>query len=186
MAIDLKKGGRINLAKEPSLVKLGVGLGWDVSDYKNASDLDASAFMLTESGKVPSDDFFVFYNNLHSPDGALVHKGDNRTGIGDGDDETLEVNLSKIDHRVAEISFIVTIHDAEIRRQTFGQVKNAYIRIYNLETNAQIAQYDLNEDFSNETAVELGRLYLKNREWRFMAVGEGYNNSLQGFVDKYV
>ncbi len=186
MTINLKKGGRINLAKEaPGLVRVGVGLGWDVSNYDNTFDLDTSAFMLTEQGKIPSDEFFVFYNNLRSPDGALVHKGDNRTGAGDGDDEMLEAQLSKVQEGITDILFVVTIHDAEIRNQNFGQVKNAYIRIYDLDTHAQIAQYELDEDFSYETAVEFGRLYLKNGEWRFMAVGQGYSTGLQGFVDKY-
>ncbi len=186
MAINLKKGGRINLAKEaPELVRVGVGLGWDVSDYGGAFDLDTSAFMLNESGKIPTDEFFVFYNNLRSPDAALTHKGDNRTGVGDSDDETLEADLSKVQEDVTEILFVVTIHDAQVRNQNFGQVKNAYIRIYNLDNNAEIAQYDLDEDFSYETAVEFGRLYRKNGDWRFMAVGQGYTNGLQGFVDKY-
>jgi len=187
MAIQLQKGGRINLAKEaPSLRKIGVGLSWDTNHYTGgAFDLDTSAFMLVESGKIPADEYFIFYNNLHSPDGALAHQGDNRTGVGQGDDETLTLDLDKISKGIVDVLFVVTIHEADIRRQNFGQVRNAYIRIYNVENNAEIAKYDLDEDFSTETSVEFGRLYLKDGDWRFMAVGQGFASGLQGFVDKY-
>lgn len=187
MAIQMKKGGRINLSKEaPTLVRVGVGLGWDTNQFAgNAIDLDTSAFMINASGKIPEDEYFIFYNNLKSPDGSLEHTGDNRTGLGDGDDETLFVHLDKINPEITEILFVTTIHEADIRKQNFGQVKNAYIRIYNRDNNAEIAKYDLDEDFSYETAVEFGRLYFKDREWRFQATGQGFNNGLEGFVDKY-
>lgn len=189
MAINLNKGERINLAKEaPSLKRVGVGLGWDtnVTDTGFDFDLDASVFMLNASGKIPNERFFVFYNNLKSPEGAVEHTGDNLTGEGDGDDETLNVELAKIDAAVTEMVFIVTIHEAESRKQNFGQVRNAYIRLYDLDTNREVAKYDLEEDFSRETAIEFGRLYKKDNQWRFQAVGQGFNAGLQKFVDQYV
>ncbi|MDE6558448.1 MAG: TerD family protein, partial [Muribaculaceae bacterium] len=151
-------------------------------------DLDASAFMLGENKKLPLDEFFVFYNNLESPDGAVKSSGDDLTGGNSdgGDDETLTVDLSKVDPRIQEIIFTVTIHEADKRRQNFGQVHNSYIRIYNAVTNEEIAKYDLDEDFSIETAVEFGRLYKRNGEWKFEAMGNGYKGGLQFFVDKYV
>lgn len=187
MAIQLSKGGRINLTKqEPGLIKVGIGLGWDTNQYAGAQfDLDASVFMIGENGKIPNDNFFIFYNNLLSPDQAVEHKGDNRTGAGDGDDETVYVTLNVTNPEISEILFIATIHDGEIRKQNFGQIKNAYIRIYNLATGEEIAKYELDEDFTYETGIEFGRLYSKDSEWRFMATGQGYNNGLQGFVDKY-
>lgn len=184
MAINLQKGQRI----EVGLQKIGVGLGWDPNESTGFDfDLDASAFMLGENKKLPKDEFFVFYNNLKSPDDAVESLGDNLTGgSGGGDDETLTIDLSKVDSRVAEILFTVTIHDAENRHQNFGQVHNSYIRIYNAITNEEIAKYDLEEDFSIETAVEFGRLYRRNSEWKFEAIGNGYKGGLQYFVDKYV
>ncbi len=183
MAINLQKGGRVNLG----LQRVSVGLGWDPNDSTGFDfDLDASAFMLGENGKIPADEFFVFYNNPESPDGAVKSSGDDLTGgNSDGDDETLSVDLSKLDPRISEILFTVTIHDAESRRQNFGQVRNSFIRIYNTDTEEEIARYDLEEDFSVETAVEFGRLYRKNGEWKFQAVGNGYKGGLQHFVNKY-
>lgn len=189
MSINIRKGERINLSKEaPGLKKAGIGLGWDinVTDTGSAFDLDASVFMVAEDGKIPEDEYFVFYNNLVSPDGGVKHLGDSRTGEGTGDDETIEVDLTKIHSMVQELIFVVTIHEADQRRQNFGQVRNSFIRIYDKETNTEVAKYDLEEDFSRETAVEFGRLYNKNGEWRFQAVGQGYNAGLQSFVDKYV
>jgi tellurium resistance protein TerD len=189
MAISLSKGGRIDLSKEaPSLRRVGVGLGWDTNETDTGVDfdLDASVFMLDASGKIPRDEFFVFYNNLRSPDGAVVHQGDNRTGEGEGDDESIFVELDKIDPSIEELVFVVTIHEAQQRGQNFGQVRNAFIRLYDLDTNQEIAKYDLEEDFSTETAIEFGRLYKKNGSWRFKAVGAGFNAGLQGFVDKFV
>ena len=183
--INLQKGQRIEIG----LSKVGVGLGWDPNQSTGYDfDLDASAFMLGENGKLPQDEFFVFYNNPLSPDQAVESSGDDMTGGNrdGGDDETLSVDLTKIDARIKEIIFTVTIHKAEERRQNFGQVRNSYIRIYNAVSNEEIARYDLDEDFSVETAVEFGRLYKRNGEWKFEAVGQGYKGGLQFFVDKYV
>lgn len=189
MSINLSKGGRINLSKEaPNLKEAGIGLGWDVNatDTGAAFDLDASIFMLGSNGKIPSEKYFVFYNNLISPDGSLKHLGDNRTGQGEGDDEVIQINLGKVDSTIQEIVFIVTIHEAETRKQNFGQVRNSFIRIYDQLTGKEITKYELEEDFSRETAIEFGRLYKKDGDWRFQAVGQGYNSGLQSFVDKYV
>ena len=183
--INLQKGQRIEIG----LSKVGVGLGWDPNQSTGYDfDLDASAFMLGGNGKLPQDEFFVFYNNPLSPDQAVESSGDDMTGGNSdgGDDETLSVDLTKIDARIKEIVFTVTIHKAEERRQNFGQVRNSYIRIYNAVSNEEIARYDLDEDFSVETAVEFGRLYKRNGEWKFEAVGQGYKGGLQFFVDKYV
>ena len=183
MPIVLTKGQRIELG----LSKVGVGLGWDPNPGTGfAFDLDASAFMLGANKKIPQDEFFVFYNNPLSPDGAVESSGDDLTGgSSDGDDETLMVDLSKVDPKIQEIIFTVTIHDYEARRQNFGQVRNSFIRIYNGQTNEEIAKYDLDEDFSVETAVEFGRLYKRNNEWKFEAMGIGYKGGLQYFVSKY-
>jgi len=186
MAIDLTKGQRIDLGK--GLSKVGVGLGWDPNEGTGSDfDLDASAFMLGANKKLPKDEFFVFYNNQLSPDGAVESSGDDLTGgSSDGDDETLTVDLSKVDPKIQEIIFTVTIHDYATRKQNFGQVRNSFIRIYNAITNAEIAKYELDEDFSIETAVEFGRLYKRGAEWKFEAMGIGYKGGLQYFVDKYV
>jgi tellurium resistance protein TerD len=184
MAINLTKGQRIEIG----LSKVGVGLGWDPNEGTGFDfDLDASAFMLDENKKLPKDEFFVFYNNQKSPDGAVESSGDDLTGgNSDGDDETLTVDLVKVDSKIQEIIFTVTIHDYEARRQNFGQVRNSFIRIYNAQTNEEIAKYELDEDFSVETAVEFGRLYRRTGEWKFEAMGIGYKGGLQYFVDKYV
>ena len=182
--INLQKGQRIEIG----LSKVGVGLGWDPNQSTGYDfDLDASAFMLGENGKLPQDEFFVFYNNPLSPDQAVESSGDDMTGGNSdgGDDETLSVDLTKIDARIKEIIFTVTIHKAEERRQNFGQVRNSYIRIYNAVSDEEIARYDLDEDFSVETAVEFGRLYKRNGEWKFEAVGQGYKGGLQFIVYKY-
>lgn len=183
MAINLQKGQRIEIG----LQKVCVGLGWDPNTSTGYDfDLDASAFMLGENKKLPADEFFVFYNNLESPDGAVQSSGDDLTGgNSDGDDETLTVDLAKVDPRVQEIIFTVTIHEADMRRQNFGQVHNSFIRIYDAITNEEIAKYDLDEDFSIETAVEFGRLYKRGGQWKFEAMGKGYKGGLQYFVDKY-
>ncbi|MEC4989896.1 MAG: TerD family protein [Oscillatoria sp. PMC 1068.18] len=188
MSINLSKGQRIDLSKEaPSLKYAGIGLGWDinVSDTGSDFDLDVSVFMLGADGKIPNDKYFVFYNNLESPDGAVKSEGDNRTGEGGGDDEAIEIELPKVDPSIQEIVFVVTIHEAESRKQNFGQVRNSYIRIYDLTTEKEVAKYQLEEDFSLETAVEFGRFYRKDGSWRFQAVGQGYNVGLQKFVDQY-
>ncbi len=184
MAINLQKGQRIEIG----LQKVGVGLGWDPNESTGYDfDLDASAFMLGENKKLPADEFFVFYNNQKSPDGAVESSGDDLTGGNSdgGDDETLTVDLAKVDPRVTEILFTVTIHDAENRRQNFGQVHNSYIRIYDALNNSEIAKYDLDEDFSVETAVEFGRLYRRGNEWKFEAIGNGFKGGLEYFVNKY-
>ena len=184
MAINLQKGQRIGIGLE----KVGVGLGWDPNTSTGFDfDLDASAFMLGENKKLPADEFFVFYNNQVSPDGAVESSGDDTTGGNSdgGDDETLTVDLTKVDPRVTEILFTVTIHDAENRRQNFGQVHNSYIRIYNAVTNEEIAKYDLDEDFSIETAVEFGRIYKRNGQWKFEAIGVGQKGGLAEYLNKY-
>ena len=196
MAVSLSKGGKVSLAKVAadagvsSLTNVIVGLGWDVQRYDGGQDfdLDASAFMLGEDKKLPLDEFFVFYNNQISPDGAVESSGDDTTGGNSdgGDDETLTVDLTKVDPRIQEIVFTVTIHEADVRKQNFGQVHNSYIRIYDATNNTDIARYDLDEDFSIETAVEFGRLYKRGGEWKFEAMGVGYKGGLQFFVDKYV
>ena len=180
--INLQKGQRIEIG----LSKVGVGLGWDPNESTGFDfDLDASAFMLGSNKKLPQDEFFVFYNNQKSPDGAVESSGDDLTGGNSdgGDDETLTVDLTKVDPRIEEIIFTVTIHEAIARKQNFGQVHNSYIRIYNAVTNEDIARYDLDEDFSIETAVEFGRLYKRGSEWKFEAMGIGYKGGLQYFVN---
>ena len=170
--INLEKGQRISMDKGLTLV--GVGLGWDPNEGTGYDfDLDASAFMLGESGRIPTDEYFVFYNNQKSPDGSVESTGDDLTGGNSdgGDDETINVDLSKVDPKIQEIVFTATIYKAEERRQNFGQVRNSYIRIYDAKTNAEIARYDLDEDFSIETAVEFGRLYRRGDEWKFEAMG---------------
>lgn len=189
MPINLHKGERVNLSKEvPSLKNVGIGLGWDVNttDTGSAFDLDASVFMLGANGKIPSEKYFIFYNNLESPEQSVKHMGDSRTGEGSGDDETIVVDLPKVSSAVQELIFVVTIHEAETRRQNFGQVRNSFIRLYDKATGNEIAKYQLEEDFSRETAIEFGRLYKRDGDWRFQAVGQGYNSGLQGFVNQYV
>lgn len=184
MAINLQKGQRIEIG----LSRVGVGLGWDPNEGTGFDfDLDASAFMLGENKKIPKDEFFVFYNNTKSPDGAVESSGDDLTGgNSDGDDETITVDLGLIDSKIQEIIFTVTIHDYEARKQNFGQVRNSFIRIYNAQNNEEIAKYELDEDFSIETAVEFGRLYRRNNEWKFEAMGVGYKGGLDYFVTKFV
>ena len=169
------------------LPKFTIGLGWDVNQSSTGTDfdLDASAFILGENGKILADEFFVFYNNLKSPDGAVQHTGDNLTGEGEGDDESIRIDLSKIDPRATEITFVVTIHEADSRRQNFGQVRNAFIRIYDNTTGEEIMRYDLDEDFSIETAVEFGRLYKRNGQWKFEAIGTGQKAGLAQYLQRF-
>ena len=184
MAINLKKGQRIDIG----LNNLTIGLGWDPNEGTGSDfDLDASAFMIDQNRLIPKEDFFIFYGNTDSPDGALHHTGDDPSGgNSDGDDdESIEINLSKVDGSIEEILFVVTIHDAENRKQNFGQVRNSYIRIVNNENNEEIAKYELQEDFSVETAIEFGRLYRKNGSWKFEASGVGYQKDLSFFVEKH-
>ena len=183
MAINLEKGQRQAI----NAPKFTIGLGWDTNSSSTgaAFDLDASVFILGENKKLLSDQHLVFYNNLKSPDGAVEHTGDNLTGAGDGDDEQIKVDLSKIDGKVTEICVVVTIHDAENRKQNFGQVRNSFVRILDSDTNVDILKYELEEDFSIETAVEFGRIYLKNGEWKFEAVGVGMKGGLQEYLNRY-
>ncbi|XZN91811.1 MAG: TerD family protein [Microcoleus sp.] len=186
MSIELTKGERFNLSQEvPNFNKLAIALGWQVSQTAQNCDIDASVFMLAADGRIPDEKYFVFYNNLTSPDGAVRHSGDSATGQIEGDDETVYVDLSKINSGIQEIVFVVTIHEGQEKHQSFSQVTNAFIRLYNSETGNELVRYNLNQIFSEETALEFGRLYRKNGEWRFQAVGQGYNAGLQSFVDKY-
>jgi tellurium resistance protein TerD len=183
VAINLSKGQRLDIG----LQKLGVGLGWDPSSSGVAEfDLDASAFMLASNGQIPTEQFFVFYGNPVAQDGSVESSGDDRTGgNSDGDDETLLVDLSRLDPRIEQIVFTVTIHEFAERKQNFGQVRNSFIRIYDAISGSELCKYELDEDFSIETAVEFGRLYKRNDSWRFEAVGNGSSGGLQAFVNKY-
>ncbi|MCX7067611.1 MAG: TerD family protein [Methylococcales bacterium] len=180
MAISLSKGGNVNLSKEaPGLNKIIVGLGWDARATDGAAfDLDASAFLVKLDGKVRSDSDFCFYNNKVAGDGSVQHQGDNLTGAGEGDDEVVKVELSKIPSDLDKVVFSVTINDAEARRQSFGQVSHAYIRIVNEEGGAEIARYDLSEDASTETAMIFGEIYRVGSDWKFKAVGQGFAGGL--------
>lgn len=187
MSVSLSKGGNVSLAKaDPTMTKVLVGLGWDprATDGQDF-DLDASAFLLDSTGKVRGDNDFIFYNNLSDAAQSVVHTGDNRTGAGDGDDESLKVDLTKIPAEVDKIAFTVTIHDAEARRQSFGQVGGAFIRLVNDATGIEVARYDLSEDASTETAMIFGELYRHNNEWKFRAVGQGYAGGLKAMCDQY-
>jgi len=180
MAVSLSKGGNVSLSKEaPGLTAIIVGLGWDarVTDG-SAFDLDASAFLLNEGGKIRSDADFIFYNNKTSSDGSVVHQGDNQSGAGEGDDETVVIDLVKVPADVQKVAFSVTIHEAEARKQNFGQVGNAYIRVVNKADGKEIARYDLSEDYSTETAMIFGELYRNGAEWKFKAIGQGFAGGL--------
>lgn len=187
MALTLQKGGNLSLTKtDPSLSKILVGLGWDPRATDGAEfDLDASALLLGANGKVRSESDFIFYNQLKSPDGSVEHTGDNRTGAGDGDDEVLKVDLSRIPADVDKVVFIVTIHDAEVRKQSFGQVGGSFIRVVNDVSNTEVVRYDLAEDASTETAMVFAELYRNNGEWKFRAVGQGYAGGLRSLANSY-
>ena len=187
MAISLNKGGNLSLSKtDPSLNQVLIGLGWDARATDGADfDLDASAFLLAANDKVRGETDFIFYNQTRSPEGSVEHTGDNRTGEGDGDDEAVKINLAKIPTDVQKIAITVTIHDAENRGQNFGQVQNAFIRVVNDQTNVEIVRFDLNEDYSTETAMIFGELYRHNGEWKFRAVGQGYNGGLRAMCGQY-
>lgn len=181
MPVNLQKGQKVSLTKgNPGLKKVVVGLGWDVNQFDTGGDfdLDAAAFLLGDSGKVSGSDDFVFYGNLKHPSGSVQHMGDNLTGAGDGDDEQIRIDLSMVPANVTKIAFTVTIYDAEARRQNFGQVNNAFIRIYNEENGEEMLRYDLGEDFSIETAAVFGELYKNGNEWKFNAIGSGYQGGL--------
>ena len=183
MAINLQKGQRETIQAP----KFTIGLGWDTNNSSTgtAFDLDASIFVLGENKKILSDEHFVFYNNPKTPSGAIEHSGDNLTGDGDGDDEQIKVDLSRIDTLATEVCMVVTIHDAETRKQNFGQVRNSYIRILDSTTNEVLLKYELEEDFSIETAVEFGRIYKREGTWKFEAVGAGMKGGLQDYLNKY-
>ncbi|MDE5781528.1 MAG: TerD family protein [Lachnospiraceae bacterium] len=188
MAISLSKGQKVDLTKgNPGLKKMMVGLGWDVNTFDSGADfdLDAAAFMLGENGKCPTEKEFVFYGNLKHLSESVVHMGDNLTGEGEGDDEQILVDLSKVPQNVSKIAFTVTIYEAEQRRQNFGQVSNAYIRIVDETTGQEIIRYDLGEDFSIETAVVVGELYRYNGEWKFNAIGSGFQGGLAALCGHY-
>lgn len=188
MPINLSKGQKVSLTKgNPGLKKIMVGLGWDVNMFDTGADfdLDAAAFLVGSSGKCQSDADFVFYGNLKHSSGSVVHMGDNLTGEGDGDDEQIAVDLSIVPNNVEKIVFTVTIYDAEKRRQNFGQVSNAFIRIVDQSNDSEIIRYDLGEDFSIETAVVVGELYRSNGEWKFNAIGSGFQGGLLALCQHY-
>ena len=184
MGVSLSKGGNVSLTKEaPGLTAVVIGLGWDVRTTTGSDfDLDASALMLGTSGKILSDQHFIFFNNLKSPDGSVEHTGDNLTGEGEGDDEAIKVNLAAVPGEVVRVVVTVSIYDAEARSQNFGQVRNAFIRIVNQAGGAEIARYDLSEDASTETAMIFGEVYRNASEWKFRAVGQGYSTGLAGIA----
>ncbi|QJY48397.1 TerD family protein [Pseudonocardia broussonetiae] len=184
MGVSLTKGGNVSLTKEaPGLTDVIVGLGWDVRTTTGTEfDLDASAIVLNAEGKAVSDKHFVFFNNLTTPDGTVEHTGDNLTGEGEGDDEQVKVNLAGLPAEVDKVVFPVSIYDADTRSQSFGQVRNAFIRVVNQAGGAEIARYDLTEDASTETAMVFGELYRNGADWKFRAVGQGYASGLAGIA----
>ena len=188
MAVNLTKGQKVDLTKtNPGLSKIVVGLGWDTNKYDGGSafDLDAAAFLLNADGKVASDADFVFYGNLKHSSNAVEHLGDNLTGEGDGDDEQIKVDLNTVPASVEKIDFTVTIYEADTRNQNFGQVSNAFIRIVDESSNTELIRYDLGEDFSVETAVVVGELYRNNGEWKFNAIGSGFQGGLSALCQNY-
>ncbi|PLS03526.1 TerD family protein [Neobacillus cucumis] len=188
MAVSLSKGQKVDLTKtNPGLTSVVVGLGWDTNKYDGGHDfdLDSSVFLLGENGKVTSESDFVFYNNKQGAGGAVVHTGDNRTGDGDGDDEQVNINLAAVPANIQRIAFTITIHDADSRNQNFGQVSNSYARIFNEATGEELIRYDLGEDFSIETAIVVGELYRHNGEWKFSAIGSGYQGGLAALATDF-
>ncbi len=188
MPISLQKGQKVSLTKDnPGLSRVVVGLGWDVNQFDTGGsfDLDSAAFLLTDSGKVASSSDFVFYGNLNHSSGSVQHMGDNLTGEGDGDDEQIKVELSLVPANIQKIVFSATIYEAETRQQNFGQVNNAFIRIYNEDSGEEMLRYDLGEDFSIETAVVFGELYRHGSEWKFNAIGSGYQGGLAALCANY-
>ena len=188
LAISLSKGQKVDLTKtNPGLSKVIVGLGWDTNRYDSGKDfdLDTSVFLLGDNGKVGSDSDFIFYNNTTGGNGSVVHTGDNRTGAGDGDDEQTNIDLNNVPASIQRITFAITIHDAESRSQNFGQVSNAYVRILNGDSNQELIRYDLGEDFSIETALIVGELYRHNGEWKFSAIGSGFQGGLAALATNF-
>ena len=188
MAITLSKGQKVSLTKgNPGLKNIVVGLGWDTTKYDGGFDfdLDSAAFLLGENDKVNSDSDFIFYNNLKHSSGAVQHLGDNLTGEGDGDDEQVKLDLSLVPQNVNKIAFTVTIHEAQERRQNFGQVNNSYVRVVNADTNQELLKYELGEDFSIETAVVVCEIYRHNGEWKFNALGSGFEGGLEALCKNF-
>ena len=188
MGITLAKGQKVDLTKSnPGLKNVVVGLGWDINKYDggHSFDLDTAAFLTAGNGKVTSDTDFVFYNNLRHPSGAVTHLGDNLTGVGEGDDEQIKVSLDQVPANIEKIAFTVTIHEAMERNQNFGQVSNSYIRVMDEATGTELIRYDLGEDFSIETAIVVGELYRHNGEWKFNAVGSGYQGGLAALCGNF-
>jgi tellurium resistance protein TerD len=188
MPVNLSKGQKVDLTKgNPGLSKLIIGLGWDTNKYDGGADfdLDAAAFLCGDNGKVQNDQDFVFYNNLQHASGAVEHTGDNRTGEGEGDDEVIKVDLSLVPASISKIAFTVTIDQADARRQNFGQVSNAYIHILDEANGTELIRYDLGEDFSIETAVVVGELYRNNGEWKFNAIGSGFQGGLYALCKNF-
>lgn len=188
MAIQLSKGQRVDLTKtNPGLTKVMIGLGWDTNKYSGGAefDLDASAFLVDANNRCQQDTDFVFYNNLQHPSGSVTHTGDNRTGEGDGDDEQILVDFSKIPANIDRIGITVTIHDAETRAQNFGQVSNAFVRVVNEEGGEELIRFDLGEDFSIETAVVVCELYRHESDWKFNAIGSGFSGGLAALCQNY-
>lgn len=188
MPINLSKGQKVDLTKgNPGLSKLLVGLGWDVNAFDSGSafDLDASAFLVSSNGKCPSENEFVFYGNLKHRSGSVIHQGDNLTGDGDGDDEQILVDLSKVPTNIERIAFTVTIYDSDSRNQNFGQVSNAFIHIQDQVSGTDLIRYDLGEDFSIETAIVVGELYKYNGAWKFNAIGSGFQGGLAALCAHY-
>jgi tellurium resistance protein TerD len=187
MAVSLSKGGNVSLDKtDPGIKKILIGLGWDERATDGAEfDLDASVFLLKDDGKVRSDRDFIFYNQLQSECGSVVHTGDNRSGAGAGDDEAIKVDLASVPADITKLAVTVTIHDADARGQNFGQVSNAFIRVVNDETEQEVCRYDLTEDYSIETAMIFGEVYRHNNEWKFRAVGQGFQGGLAAMASEY-
>ena len=188
MPVNLQKGQKVSLTKDnPGLNNVIVGIGWDINNFDTGGDfdLDSAAFMLTDAGRVSNQDDFIFFGNLTHPSGSVRHLGDNLTGAGDGDDEQIRIELSKVPANISRIAFTVTIYDAEQRRQNFGQVSNAYVRIFDESNGAELLRYDLGEDFSIETAAVFGELYKNGAEWKFNAIGSGYQGGLAALCNNY-
>jgi len=187
MAISLQKGNNVNLSREaPTMSKMILGLGWDLrASDGDGFDLDASAFMLNESGKVRSEADFIFYNQAKSTDGSVEHTGDNRTGAGDGDDEQIVLDLTKVPADVNKIAVCVTIHEAEARRQNFGMVSSAFMRCVDAGKNLEIVRFDLSEDYSTETAMIFGEVYRHSGEWKFKAIGQGFKGGLVALAKNF-
>lgn len=185
--LSLQKGQSLSLTKAaPSMAHANVGLSWDVNKFAGSDfDLDASAILLDASGKVPSDAYFIFFNQPASPDGSVKSLGDNRTGAGEGDDETIQVDLADVPANIEKIEIVVSIYDAANRGQNFGGVENAAVRVYDADTSEEIARYDLTEDYSVETALVFGELYRHNGEWKFKAIGQGFADGLEGIAREY-